>query len=297
MTVRLPLLLSVPVTLAAPLGAHAMPNDDPRGSIGSRGDGEVIVINDCRPGSVRWNIDGAVHCVSPIALPNPTPPPPQGDPDRGQGGCEQAPSSGPVAACGGGGTRRPNRREKCIKEAQEWENECKRQTVAYSVACNSASYDLAIGLCTVQGVFTADGKGPRQPCTSPVLEGHYNEADQAWEWTVQKNHLGKPIHWDPAERVPCDDPRGCAGSWLHGRPGATVSSEVTSSWGTNGSLQVGVPGFSAGLGGNTGGGQSMTVEIKYDPRLGAYAVCAQGTQAWATACVANAGEKAARCPR
>jgi hypothetical protein len=55
-------LASVPL-LVAP--AIAAPMDNSQGSIGSRGDGEVIVINDCRPGSVRWNIDGEVHCVAP----------------------------------------------------------------------------------------------------------------------------------------------------------------------------------------------------------------------------------------
>jgi hypothetical protein len=281
MTARLPFLLSVPLTLAAPLGAHAMPNDDPRGSIGSRGDGEVIVINDCRPGSVRWNIDGEIHCVGVGSMPPSTPPPSQGDPDRGiGGGCGRAPSSGPVAACGGG-TRRPNRREKCIKEAEDWGKTCTAQTVAFLKQCRSVNYDIAIGHCTGQGASGANLK-PRPPCVEPVRETIWDPVEQSFRVEeLPLNDMGKPVYWDPVHNVACDDRRGCAGSWLYPRPEATVSSGSSSSWGANGSVQVGVPGFSAELGGNEGGGESMTVEVKYDPRLGAYHSCGAGADMWA----------------
>jgi hypothetical protein len=291
----LPFLLSMP--LSAPLfdgQAHAMPNDNPRESIG---DGEVIVINDCRPGHVAWNIDGVVHCVNPVGLPPPAPPPQQGDPDRGIGGdCGRAPSSGPVAACGGG-TRRPNRREKCIAKAEKWENTCVAQTIAFHKECRSTAYDQAIGLCTGQGASAADNTEPRRPCYGPVVDRYYNATDHRFEDEVRLNDMGKPVYWDPVHNVACDDRRGCAGSWLYERPEATVSGGSSSSWGVNGGVQVGVPGFSAEVGGNEGGGESMTVEIKFDPRLGGYMTCVNGTQAWRDTCSAKSGEMKAKCPR
>jgi hypothetical protein len=278
------------------LPVAAAPMDGSQVSIGSRGDGEVIVINDCRPGSIRWNIDGEIHCVGVASLPPSTPPPSQGDPDRGiGGGCGRAPSSGPVAACGGG-TRRPSR-AKCLKKAEEWHKECEEKTVAFREACVSSAYDLAIAQCTSSIPTGADAVPRDEPCTGPLWDAEYSEADQAWIMTPRKNAMGKPIHWDPIANVACDDPRGCAGSWLHGRPGATVSSGAASSWGTNGSMQIGLPGFGANVGGSQGGSESMTVEIKYDPREGAYQSCGNGTSTWMNACFTKKGELEAQCPR
>jgi hypothetical protein len=295
MTARLPFVLSVPLTLAAPLGAHAMPMDDSQVSIGSRGDGEVIVINDCRPGSIRWNIDGEVHCVGIGAMPS-APPPSHGPTDPGDSGC-RAPRMATGARCGGGGTRRPNRREQCIKEARKWGETCTAQAIAFLKQCRSVTYDIAIGYCTGQGAVGADNR-PRRPCTEPVRETIWDPVEQSFRVNeLPLNDMGKPVYWDPVHNVACDDRRGCAGSWLYERPEATVSSGSSSSWGTNSSVQIGVPGFSTGLGGNEGGGESMTIEVKYDPRLGGYQSCGVGAGRWRDACSAKSAEMEAKCLR
>jgi hypothetical protein len=295
MTVRLPFLLSIPMTFAVPLGAHAAPMDDSQVSIGSRGDGEVIVINDCRPGSVRWNIDGEIHCVGHPMPPHSREPIPPSDPDRGIGGC-RAPSSGAVAACGGGGTRRPNR-EKCMKKADKWHATCKTQAPVFSSACISASYDIAIGLCTAEIPAGGNGLPRRKPCYGPVVDRYYNATDHRFEDEVRVNDFGKPVYWDPIHKVACDDPRGCAGTWLHESPESTISSGTSSSRGVTGSVHVEVPGLGAEMGGNEGSSESVTVEVKYDPKKGFYSACAQHTGSWAQTCAKKTAEMKAQCPR
>jgi hypothetical protein len=172
-----------------------------------------------------------------------------------------------------------------------------QQAPVFSSTCASTSYDVAIGLCTAEIPTGSNGVPRRKPCYGPVKDTFYNATENRFEVEVRLNEYGKPVYWDPIHNVACDDPRGCAGSWLHERPASTVSSGTSSSRGVTGSMHVTLPGFGGELGGNEGSSESMTVEVKYDPQVGFYGACAQNTNSWSQTCAKKAGEMEAQCPR